>query len=388
MALWSFGEVGGIRVAIAGGGTGGHTSVGLAVAHALRARFPSDLALLWVGSRAGIEARIVPEAHIPYQAISTGKLRRSWSLENITDLLLRFPAGVFQARRCLRAFRPHVLFATGGFVSVPPALAAWSLRIPVVVHEQVSAPGLANRLVGRIARRIALTFPQAASAFPRGKTVVTGNPLRPELEGGSREKAFAALRLSPDLPLVYVTGGAQGSHAINRAVGAILPELLTTAQMIHQCGEQPTTGDRAWLEAQAQTLPEPLRARYRIIPYVGAELREIYAAADLVVGRAGAGTVNECCHLGLPALFIPLPGASADEQAANARILAEAGAAVVIPEAQLSPERLRDTIRGLLQDRARLKQMGDRARSLAIPDAADRLVALLSEVAQGRRERT
>ena len=152
--------------------------------------------------------------------------------------------------------------------------------------------------------------------------------------------------------------------------------------MKSRCGQQPTTGDRAWLEAQAQALPEALRARYCLIPYIGAELREIYAATDLLVGRAGAGTVNECCHLGLPALFIPFPGASANEQAANARIVAEAGAAMVLLEATLTPERLRDSILGLLEDRARLKQMGEQARRLAIPDAADRLVQLLCDIAQ------
>ena len=374
-------------MAIAGGGTGGHTSAGLAVAHALRCRSGPAAELLWIGSRGGIEARVVPEAGIPYEPIATGKLRRSWSGRNVTDLLVHLPSGIVQARRRLRAFRPHVLFATGGFVSVPPALAAWSLRIPVVVHEQVAAPGLANRLVGRIATRIALTFPQAGPAFPRGKTVVTGNPLRPELLGGPpREQALALLRLDPGLPVVYVTGGAQGAHAINRAVGAILHELLTTVQVIHQCGEQPTTGDRSWLEAQARKLPEPLSARYRVTPYIGAGLREVYAAASLVVGRAGAGTVSECCHLGLPGLFIPLPGASADEQTANGRLLAEAGAALLLPEAELTPERLRDTILDLARRPMRLKQMGERARGLALPDAADRIVALLFHVAHTDHE--
>src|SRR5581483_5785470 len=169
--------------------------------------------------------------------------------------------------------------------------------------EQTAVPGLANRIAARFARRIALTFPDAAGRFPPGRVVVTGNPLRPELRGGSAADAIRAFGLDPALPLVYVTGGAQGAHRINRAVGAVLAPLLAQAQVIHQCGDHPTTGDRAWLEARRAELPPDLARRYTVVPYTGPELAGIYAAAALVVGRAGAGTVNECCQLGLPALY-------------------------------------------------------------------------------------
>lgn len=365
-------------VLITGGGTGGHTSPGLAVAAALAAR---GVSCAWIGSASGVEARLVPERGIPYHQIPTGKLRRYWAWQNVVDLGVNVPAGVVVAWRLLRRLRPRVVFATGGFVALPVAVAAAARRVPLVVHEQTAAPGLANRLTARLARRVAVTFPDPAGAFASDKVVVTGNPVRPELRGGSRADAVARFGLDPALPLVYVTGGAQGAHRINRAVGQALDVLLAQAQMIHQCGDQPATGDRAWLEARRAELPPKLARRYTVLPYVGGELAAIYATAALVIGRAGAGTVNECCQLGIPALYIPLPGASGDEQTLNARTVERASGCVILPQAELTPERLGELVRSLLAAPTALQEMGKRARSLGIPDAADRIARLLLEVA-------
>ncbi len=373
-----------VHVVITGGGTGGHTSAGLAVAEALRAR---GVEVSWIGSAHGIEAERVPAAGIPYYAVPAGKLRRYWDWQNLADLLGRVPAGFLFSLKLLRALRPQLLFATGGFVALPPAAAARVLKIPLVVHEQTAVAGLANRLAGRLAAKVALTFREAEKRFPPDRVVVTGNPLRVELVSGSREAGFAHFGLDPGSPLVYVTGGAQGSHRINRTVGEILPQLLDLTQVIHQCGANPTTQDREWLEELAQELPSRLRARYRVLPYVGPELRDVYASAQFVVSRAGAGTVNECCHLGRPAIFIPLPGASGDEQTANARIVEAAGGGVVLPESALSPEGLLETIRSLLADPERLRLMGERARRLAVPNAAEQISELILEVAGEKWER-
>jgi len=367
-----------VTVVIAGGGTGGHTSPGLAVAAALRER---GVAHAWIGSRDGLEARRAVEEGIPYHAIPTGKLRRYWAWRNVTDLAVNVPAGVVRAWALLRRLHPRVVLATGGFVALPVVLGAALARVPVVVHEQTAVPGLANRIAARRARRIAVTFADSGRHFRSARVVVTGNPLRPELRAGSRADAVARFGLDPALPLVYVTGGAQGARPINRAVGEIVGELLAQAQVIHQCGDHPATGDRAWLAARRDALPPALARRYTVLPWVGAELSGIYAAAALVVTRAGAGTVNECCQLGLPALYVPLPGASGDEQTANARLVGRAGGCSILPQASLTPPLLLERIRSLLADPPRLKEMGERARALAIPDAADRLVTLLLEVA-------
>jgi len=371
-----------VRVVIAGGGTGGHTSAGLAVAAAL-GRDGADVH--WIGSHEGVEARRVPEAGLPFHPISTGKLRRYWDRKNASDLLVRVPAGLVQSWKILRRLRPSVLFSTGGFVSVPPALAARALGIPIVIHEQTAVPGLANRITARFAARIAVSFapppPGSGSGFPPDRVVLTGNPVRAEVLGGSREAALGRFGFDASAPLVYVTGGAQGSHRINRVVGEALPRLLAVCQILHQCGDNAETGDHAWLRDRARALPPAIQPRYVVRTYVGAELRDVYAAAALLVGRSGAGTVNECCSLGLPAVFIPLPGASGGEQAANAGLVEAAGGAVVLPQLDLTAERLVDTLTRLLADRAALDAMGASARALATPDAAQRLARLIREVA-------
>ena len=339
------------------------------------------MACAWIGSRDGVEARLVPERGIPYYAITTGKLRRYWSWQNVSDLALGAPAGLVQATALLGRLRPSAVFATGGFVALPTVIAAAARGIAVVVHEQTAVPGLANRVAARFARRVALSFPGSEARIPAGKGVLTGNPLRPELCDGSRAEAVARFGLDLALPLVYVTGGAQGAHRINRTLGEVLSRLLEHAQVIHQCGDHPTTGDRVWLEMRRAFLPPELARRYTLIPYVGPELAAVYAAASLVIGRAGAGTVNECCQLGLPALYVPLPGASGDEQTANARVVERAGGCEILPQAALTADALGERVLRLLSDPTGLKEMGERARTVAIPDAAERILALLGESA-------
>ena len=372
-----------LTVVLAGGGTGGHTAAGLALARALRARLGEDVRLAWIGSQTGIEAQWVPAAGIPYDAIPTGKLRRQLAWRNVTDLTIRVPAGFARALALLGRLEPDVVVATGGFVAVPTAVAAAVRRRPLLVHEQVVVPGLANRFIGRLADRVAVTFAASASAFPPGKVVVTGNPIRPELLSGRRERAFERFGLDPAAPLTYVTGGALGAHRVNRVVGAALPLLLALTQLVHQCGDN-VYGDLAWLRGEAERLPAALGARYRVLALVGEELGDLYAAASLVVGRAGAGTVAELAALGLPAILVPLPGARGDEQTANARVLADAGAAVLLPERELTPERLVGEVRALLAEPVRLRAMSERARRLATPDAAGRLVDLVLALARSR----
>ena len=363
-------------VVLAGGGTGGHTAAGLALAKALTARFGGDVRLAWIGSQSGIEATWVPAAGIGYHAIPTGKLRRQLAWRNVTDLTLRVPAGFGRALALLGRLRPDVVVATGGFVAVPTAVAAAARRLPLLVHEQVVVPGLANRFIGRLADRVAVTFAASASAFPRDKVVVTGNPIRPELLLGQRARAFERFGLDPAFPLTYVTGGALGAHRVNRVVGAALPSLLAQTQIVHQCGDN-AYGDLPWLRGEAGRLAAPLAARYRVVALVGEELGDLYAATSLVVGRSGAGTVAELAALGLPAILVPLPGARGDEQTANARVLADAGAALLLPEADLTPDRLVREVTQLLAQPERLRTMAEHARALATPDAAERLVDLV-----------
>jgi UDP-N-acetylglucosamine--N-acetylmuramyl-(pentapeptide) pyrophosphoryl-undecaprenol N-acetylglucosamine transferase len=369
-----------IKILVTGGGSSGHISPALAIIKML-----GDLAegadwqprFRYVGGKQGIERQQVTAAGIDFVGVETGKLRRYFSLANLTDLL-RIPVGVAQSLGHVARFRPDVVLSTGGYVGVLPVLAAWLLRVPVLTHEQTVQIGLANRISARFATQIALTFESAARELPprlRHKAIVTGNPVRPLIFGGDRDEGIRLAGFSHDddaLPTMYVTGGSQGARVINRAVEAVLPELLRICRVIHQCGQQPAgeEQDHERLQRVAAQLPPELRRRYFFTRFVGAEIKHVFALADIVVGRAGAGTIAEICVLGKPAVYIPLVPTGGDEQTRNAKACRAAGAATIIPQADLSGPRLLAEIAPLLADRPRLAAMGSAARTLGKPDAA------------------
>ncbi len=339
--------------------------------------------MLYIGSVAGVERRIISEMSVKYIAIQTGKLRRYMSLQTPVDLLARLPAGAFQALRAVRRFRPDVIFSTGGYVCVPTVVSGALLRVPSLAHEQTALVGLANRIAGRFATRVAISFTQSASFFPPGKTILTGNPVRPSILGGYAARAAQRFGLDISVPTLYVTGGAQGSHAINMAVCDALPRLLDFCQLIHQCGEGPdgSGADFRMLRQAQSALGDAQRARYVAQAYVGEELADIYALAALVVGRAGAGTVNELAALGKPSLLVPLPGAAGGEQEANARALEKEGGTVVLLQRDLTPNSLVDEVYRLIKEPVRLAEMRTGALKLARPGAADAIVNELLRLA-------
>jgi len=380
-----------IKILVTGGGTGGHVSPALAVIQTLQEMAQGadwTPEFRYVGSRQGVEQGLVEAAGIPFVGVQSGKLRRAsrlrglLTLKNLADAF-RVPVGIGQAMGEVRRFRPDVVLATGGYVSVPPVIAAGLLRRPVLIHEQTVQIGLANKIVARFATRIALTFEGAASDLPpnlRRKTFVTGNPVRSAIFGGDRARAVTRFGFNPAddaLPTVYVTGGALGAQSINRAVESVLPDLLAFCRVVHQCGRQ--DGERM-AEVWAG-LPSKLQRRCHVVPFVGAEIADIFALADLVVGRSGAGTVTEVAAVGRPALFIPLVPTGGDEQTRNARRSVEAGAAALLPSKELTGPRLLSEIRALLSDPARLGAMGAAALTLATPDAAQDLAMALLEMA-------
>ena len=295
-----------LRIAISGGGTGGHIAPAIAVVEAFRARMPVEL--LWIGSKGDYEASIAENMNIPFHPVRTGKLRRYASFQTVLDAV-RFPIGIAQARSILREARPDVIFATGGFASVPAVAAGRTLGIPSLTHEQTAYIGLATKINARFCQVVALSFERSKQhlSSSKARVIVTGNPVRQAVLNGDAERGFKELGFAATMPLVYVTGGALGSRAINAAVRDVLPELLKHTQVLHQCGPRSAHGDYVQLTDRAASLPEHLRCRYIVRERVGQELGDIYAAASLVVGRAGAGTVNELSALGKPAILIPLP---------------------------------------------------------------------------------
>jgi UDP-N-acetylglucosamine--N-acetylmuramyl-(pentapeptide) pyrophosphoryl-undecaprenol N-acetylglucosamine transferase len=361
-----------LRLIVAGGGTGGHVLPAVAVIDELRQR-QAIADLLWIGSHTGLERDAAANAGVPFASIETGKLRRYFSWRTATDAA-RIPIGLVQARRLVRRFQPTVVFSTGGFVSVPTVIGARG-RAPILTHEQTAILGLATRINARFANAVATSYERTARSASEihRRVLVTGNPVRASLSAGDPGRGRTHWQLDEALPLIYVTGGSLGATPLNQRVSALLPDLLDHTLVLHQAGAAPANRDAAELERRRASWPEERQRRYRVVEFMGPELADVYAAADLVVSRAGAGTVAELAYLGKPSILIPLPGTGGDEQTHNARLLAEAGGAVLLPQSEATPDRLRTEILGLLASPERRVSMAAGARSVGRADAAARL---------------
>lgn len=370
------------RLIVTGGGSGGHTYPAVATVRALRSRLAAEgreLVVVWAGTAGSLEQRVAGGELIPFRAIATGKLRRAGSPllmltpANARDMA-RVPVGLVQARAMVREFGPDVVLATGGYVAIPVGIAARWCGVPLVVHEQTTRLGLANRVLAGRATVMAVSSESTLGLLPplaRAAAVVTGNPVRAEVLAGDAGKAAAALGwpgLVPELPVVYVTGGAQGSAQVNGVVGEILPWLLERANVIHQCGENWT----APMREAAGRLPAGLTGRYLVTGFIGPELPDVLALADVVISRSGAGTIAELTALGKASVLIPLPTSAADEQRHNARHLAALGAALAL-DGDVTPDTLTTALGPLLADPARRAAIAAGARAQGRPDAAERL---------------
>ncbi|MBC7225908.1 MAG: undecaprenyldiphospho-muramoylpentapeptide beta-N-acetylglucosaminyltransferase [Thermoflexales bacterium] len=355
---------------IAGGGTGGHVYPGLAVLQALQGRGPVEV--LYVGGRGSVEERLVAQAGLPFAGIPAGGVHGLAPWRAAVNLI-KLARGFLEALRLGRRRRPDALFVTGGYASVPVALAAWALRVPILLYLPDIEPGLAVRFIARLATRIGVTVEDSRAFLPAHKVVVTGYPVRPEFAGIDRAAARQALGLPEGELVLLVFGGSTGARSINQAVVENLEALLEAAHVLHVTGER----DWPWVESGIRSARFTGR-RYHPYPYLhGAAMGQALAAADLAVCRAGASTLGELPYFGLPAVLVPYPYAWR-YQRVNAQWLASRGAAVVLEDARLK-EDLVPTVRSLLGDPARLAEMRARAAALAHPDAAERLAAMLVE---------
>lgn len=312
---------------LTGGGTAGHVIPNLALVPLLeREGWRAE----YVGSAAGIEKRLAEERGLPFHAISTGKLRRYLDFKNFTDPF-RVVAGVFQAWSLLGRLRPRLVFSKGGFVAVPVVLAARLRGIPVILHESDLTPGLANRLCIPFARVVCASFPATLDALPKGKAVLTGAPIRAELFRGDRLRGreFLGFPEADKRPVLLVMGGSLGSRALNRAVRGALAALSQRFAVAHICGKD---GLDAALDGHAG---------YRQFEFIGRELPDVLAACDFILSRAGANAIFEFLALQKPNLLVPLSkAASRGDQILNAENFAAQGFSRVLPEEELSPERL------------------------------------------------
>lgn len=348
-----------MRLLLAGGGTGGHLFPAVALARELLDQEPQSR-VLFVGTARGLEQRLLPKLGLPLATLDmVGMVGRGW--RGRLQVVPKLGKSLVQSWRILNRFRPDLVIGVGGYASVPLLLAALCRRIPCLIHEQNAVPGVSNRLLGRFVGRICLSFPDSEGYFPAAKAVVTGNPLRQELE------TLPARLSERDQLLIF--GGSRGAAALNRTVSAMLPVLADWKQtpgILHQTGEEDFQSVR---DAYRQAgFPEA-----RVVPFIE-DMAQAYRDATLVVCRAGATTLAELTTCGRPAILVPFPHATGGHQMINARTLEKAGAARVIDQANLTPQGLAKHIEELLGDRSALQEMADRGRRLGMPGAARRIL--------------
>lgn len=325
------------KIILTGGGTAGHVTPNLALLPELYHR---GYSVRYIGSKTGIERDLITEAGVPYHGISSGKLRRYFSLQNFTDPF-RVLAGFAQAWSLLRKEKPDVVFSKGGFVAVPVVLAAKVLHIPTIIHESDITPGLANKLCIPSAHKICCNFPETLNYLPEGKAVLTGSPIRRELMTGDPLAGLNFTGLSSSKPVLLIIGGSMGSVKVNSAVRSILPRLLETFQVIHLCGKG--------------NLDNTINlSGYVQYEYIGPELKDLFAMADVVISRAGANAICELLALKKPALLIPLSAAaSRGDQILNAKSFAKQGFSALLEEEDITDDVLYTQVQEVYTNRSK-----------------------------------
>jgi len=360
------------RVVIAGGGTGGHLFPGIAVARALSEKIKLSEIIFAIGSRP-IEKEIL--APYGYKTVSF-KIEgiKGKNPYKVAKALFTIPGSIFQASSFLKDFSPNVVLGVGGYSSGPVCLTAKLMGIATAIHEQNSYPGLTNRILNKVADKIFISFEGSKRFFCHKKTVLTGNPVREtffdHLESDSH---------SSDIFTIFVSGGSQGSAAINNIVIAasyLLKEQGLTFKIIHQSGQNDYERIRAFYKDK--------EINATVFPFIN-DIKNIYAQADVVIARAGASTIFELAAMGKPSILIPFPYAANDHQTENARSMASCGGAFIIPQSDANKHNISAIIQNLIADKDTLKRMGDSAKTLAKPNAAEHIIDELIELSRGKK---
>lgn len=316
------------KVLLTGGGTAGHVTPNIALLPGLR---EAGFEIQYVGSYEGMERKLIENENIPYTGIATGKFRRYLSLKNLTDPF-RVLKGYSEALKFIKNYKPDVVFSKGGFVSVPVVLAAKKCNVPVIIHESDMTPGLANRICIPSAARVCCNFPETMEHLPPQKAVLSGSPIRKELLEGNKEAALKFTGLTTDKPILMMMGGSTGSRIINETLRSILPDLLKAFQVIHLCGK-------------GNIDPSLEQDGYRQYEYISKELKDLFAAADLVLSRAGANAICELLALKKPHILVPLSAAvSRGDQILNAESFRKQGFSYVLQEEEMDQTTLMDAI--------------------------------------------
>jgi UDP-N-acetylglucosamine--N-acetylmuramyl-(pentapeptide) pyrophosphoryl-undecaprenol N-acetylglucosamine transferase len=326
-----------MKILLTGGGTGGHIVPFLSVVEEVRKREP-DAKFLFVGPKSDFNESL-RAAGIEVREIRAGKIRRYFSLQNFLDFF-NLLIGTDEAFFHILAYKPDVIFSKGGFASVPVVLAASYTRTPVLTHESDTVPGLANRLIGRFARKIFISFPKTQDYFPYAKTIVTGNPIRGDILRGDRERARRFFSLREHIPVVLVFGGSQGAQRINETLLEALPLITEKYFVIHVCGAKNFDS----IKRRVSEMNMTHRDRYREYPYLHEEMKDAFAICDYVISRAGANSLAEIMALNKPSLIIPLSTAAGNHQYFNAKYFADEEYILMLSEDELNAETLSDKL--------------------------------------------
>ena len=324
------------KIVLTGGGTAGHVTPNIALLPSLQG---AGYEITYMGSYDGIEKKLIEDFRIPYVGIATGKFRRYLDLKNLTDPF-RVIKGFGEARKFLKEYKPDVVFSKGGFVSVPVVRAAGALGIPCIIHESDMTPGLANKLCIPVARKVCCNFPETYKMLPQDKAVLTGSPIRAELAQGNKIAGLDMCGFTANKPVIMVIGGSLGAANVNKAVREALPQLLQKFQIVHLCGKGKL--DETLLDTPG----------YKQFEYIKAELKDLFAMADIVISRAGANAICELLALRKPNILIPLPAASSrGDQILNAKSFEDQGFSMVINEEDLTTKLLAEKVDELYNSR-------------------------------------
>lgn len=353
------------KIILTGGGTAGHVTPNMALLPRLK---ELDYDIRYIGSYDGIEKKLIEDIGVPYDGISSGKLRRYLSAKNLTDPF-RVIKGFSEAKKLIKDYAPDVVFSKGGFVSVPVVMAAAKLNIPVIIHESDMTPGLANKLAIPKATKVCHNFPETADYLKGDKSVLTGTPIRRELFTGSKLAGLQLCGFTANKPVIMVVGGSLGSVVVNNAVRSALPELLKDYQIVHLCGKDKTDSSLNHLEG------------YKQFEYIKGEMKDLFAMSDLVISRAGANAISEILALKKPSILIPLSAkASRGDQILNARSFEKQGFSYVIEEEQLSPETLEDAVTEVMKNYAQYMAAIEQAPAT---NAIDIIIGLIEDAVIG-----
>ena len=369
-----------MRILLTGGGTGGHITPLIAVAQELkkfsREKNLPNPELLFLGPDS-FSKELLAKENIKMKTILAGKLRRYFSLLNFLDIF-KFPVGLIQALWHVFVFMPDIVFAKGGFGSVPVVMASRLFRIPVLLHESDIIPGLANRFLSRFAKKIAVSFSSALNYFPSAKTALIGSPIRNDIIGGSAEQARQIYGLTGGKPIIFIFNGSQGAQPINEKILQILPQLLQKYELIWQTG----TSNFNQVAKETKQANGSILSNCHLAGFMDEnQIAAAFAAASLVIARAGSSTIFEIAACGKPSVLIPLPTSASGHQRENAFEYAKTGAAVVIEQTNLTPNLFLNEISQLINNPELLAKMSACAKSFAKPDASRQIAEEILKLA-------